>query len=192
MAEEAGWMGVKAFHQLYMPSNEALRLAVKKIRGLDPPPLMIAPQHGGILSGAVLELFLDKMEELQVGLDIITSFEGKTVLFLTALNRMLTAARELAGAELVAQTMRYFHPDGSYPALFILDRKDVVTDVKTDPVSAVEALVKLLLRRFSAEQREKFQLTVMKIFLELNLPPPDAAFGGGDLSGPMVEAPEQS
>jgi len=35
-AEEHHWEGVKAFHQLYMPSKAALRYSVKKIRSLNP------------------------------------------------------------------------------------------------------------------------------------------------------------
>ena len=50
-AEEPHWEGVKAFHQLYFPSREALRYALAQIRALEPQPLMMAPQHGGMLKG---------------------------------------------------------------------------------------------------------------------------------------------
>lgn len=43
--------------------------------GFLPAPLMIAPQHGGIIQGALIETFLDKLESLKVGLDIII-FQG--------------------------------------------------------------------------------------------------------------------
>ncbi len=69
VADESDWVGMRAFHQLYMPSNVALRRAVAAIRALDPFPEVIAPQHGRILSGPMLQEFLNRIEVLEVGLD---------------------------------------------------------------------------------------------------------------------------
>jgi serine/threonine protein kinase len=54
-ADESDWPGVRAFHQLYMPSNKALRRAVQAIRALDPPVRVIAPQHGRVLVGDIMD-----------------------------------------------------------------------------------------------------------------------------------------
>ena len=144
MATGADWAGVKAFHELYMPSNEALRLAVKRIRELSPPPLMIAPQHGGILSGPLVEQFLQKMNDLRVGLDILGSLDENIPQLIAAINDSLKAAREMLGAGAVNRVMQFFQPDGSYPAIFALAENGKVTDIKAEPFAAVESLARLL------------------------------------------------
>ena len=69
IADESDWVGVQAFHEIYMPSNAALRRAIAAIRALDPPVEMIAPQHGRILTGEVMRDFMERLERLKVGLD---------------------------------------------------------------------------------------------------------------------------
>ena len=69
LATEADWTGIRAFHQLYMPSNVGLRRAVANIRALDPPVEMIAPQHGRLLRGDIMYEFMERIENLSVGLD---------------------------------------------------------------------------------------------------------------------------
>ena len=70
-AEEQDWDGVAQFHQIYMPSREVLRYAVRQIRALDPPVEIIAPQHGHILVGDRVPQFLDRLHELLVGHDLL-------------------------------------------------------------------------------------------------------------------------
>lgn len=74
-AEEEEWDGIRAFHQIYMPTKRALRYAIEKIRALYPPPLIIAPQHGAILKGVILEQFMERLFNLDVGADLLQSEE---------------------------------------------------------------------------------------------------------------------
>lgn len=98
-AEDADWKGVRAFHQLYMPTNVALRRAVAAIRALDPAPTMIAPQHGRLLRGDVMEEFLRRMEQLPVGLDILDEQDATTLdAWTKVLNSVLDTARGLLGS----------------------------------------------------------------------------------------------
>lgn len=69
-ADESDWKGIAAFHQLYMPTREALSRAAAAIRQLDPPVAVIAPQHGRLIRGNLIELFLKRLELLHVGLDL--------------------------------------------------------------------------------------------------------------------------
>lgn len=69
VAEEQDWPGIAVFHQIYMPSRQAVRYAVHQIRGLDPPVKMIAPQHGFVLTGDFMHQCLERLESLPVGLD---------------------------------------------------------------------------------------------------------------------------
>lgn len=61
---------MEGFHQRYMSGNKACRLWVKMIRQLDMD--WIVPQHGRPFKGAAINLFLDWMEDLQCGLDLLT------------------------------------------------------------------------------------------------------------------------
>ncbi len=178
LATDAGWAGVKAFHQLYMPSNSALKLAISRIRSLDPPPLTIAPQHGGILTGEVMHRYLDRMEGLAVGLDILSPLGEKMQDLIAAVNEGLVAAREAMGAEVVQRITQVFHPDGSYPALFTLTQDDTVTDIKAEPMQAIESLVRLLIRQCPPDRLETFRARIIRIFLDRNLPLIESAMSG--------------
>lgn len=173
-ATERNWPGIKAFHQLYMPSNEALKLAVERIRALSPTPLILAPQHGGIISGPLIDLFLDRIAALPVGLDIIGSIRDKLPLLIDAVNEILDAGRHFLGADGVARVMQNFHADGSYPAFFVLSREDRVLDIKGEPLETMEALIKILFRELPPAQKGLFSARIFRILMERNLPPCDA------------------
>lgn len=70
-AEEADWGGIAQFHQIYMPSREILRYAIRQIRALTPSVKMIAPQHGHVIAGDLVPQFLDQLEQLLVGNDLL-------------------------------------------------------------------------------------------------------------------------
>ncbi|CAH2030989.1 MBL fold metallo-hydrolase [Trichlorobacter ammonificans] len=173
MATEDNWPGIKAFHQLYMPSNEAIRKAVQKIRELTPAPLMLAPQHGGIIQGELIPEFLSRMEELQVGLDIISSLEDKFPMLISAANEIVVVFKELCDEETSRQVLGYFDPDGSYPALVAMSQDGTVTDIKGEPVEVIEALIKVFLRNVPADRQNILKARMTRILLEHNLPPFD-------------------
>lgn len=172
-AQEENWAGIKAFHQLYMPSNEAIRLAVQKIRQLDPAPLALMPQHGGLIRGALLETFMQRLEGLQVGLDIITSLSSKLPALIAALNEMVAAVRGVLGDAETHKIMGFFRPDGSYPSLFSLNNAELVNDIKGDPLEAVEALLRMFLKFASEEQKALLRPKLLLILLQHELPPFD-------------------
>lgn len=172
-ATEENWPGIKAFHQLYMPSNEAIRLAVSKIRALDPPPLALMPQHGGLIKGELMETFMKQMEELQVGLDIINSLSDKLPVLIDGLNEILSSVREVLGTEEVHRIMGFFKPDGTYPALFTLRHDEQVNDIKGEPIEAVEALLRTFLKFSSEEQKTVLRPKILLILLQRGLPPFD-------------------
>lgn len=172
-ASAENWAGIKAFHQLYMPSNEALRLAVERIRKLDPAPLMLAPQHGSIISGDLIPEFLAQMEELPVGLDILASLKDKFPLLIDAVNEMIQAGRQILGEQKVAAIMAAFHPDGSYPSFFSLSRDDRVLAIRGEPFETIEAMVKIFYRDLDSAQKNRLTTRILRIMLERNLPPFD-------------------
>ena len=72
-ADQTDWIGMRAFHQIYMPTNKALRYTIQAIRRLVPQPLVLAPQHGRVIREAEIPFFLRHLEELSVGLDLLQS-----------------------------------------------------------------------------------------------------------------------
>ncbi len=99
-ADESDWSGIRAFHQIYMPVNAALARAVAAIRKLTPAVEMIAPQHGRVIRGRLIEQFLDRMERLQVGLDIIDEQQDQTSLqaWNVVIARVVDLARSFQGS----------------------------------------------------------------------------------------------
>lgn len=154
IATQENWAGIKAFHQLYMPSNEAIKLAVKKIRALEPAPLTLAPQHGGLIKGDLIELVLERISELPVGLDIVTSVNDRLPAMIAGLNEVLGAVKETMGEYKVERILKLFKPEGEYPSLITLGRDGLVKDIKGDPFEAVNALLNAFMDS-ATEQQQK-------------------------------------
>ncbi|NVJ22145.1 MULTISPECIES: hypothetical protein [Myxococcus] len=98
-ADESDWAGIRAFHQIYMPVNAALARVVATIRKLAPAVEIIAPQHGRVIRGPLVQQFLERMEKLQVGLDIMDEAQDRTHLqaWNSVVDRVLALARGYLG-----------------------------------------------------------------------------------------------
>lgn len=70
-ASEENWQDLVTFHSIYMPNNHALRYSVKKLRETCGTPDLIAAQHGGIIKGELVEDWMKRVSELQVGIDLL-------------------------------------------------------------------------------------------------------------------------
>jgi glyoxylase-like metal-dependent hydrolase (beta-lactamase superfamily II) len=98
-ADESDWTGIRAFHQIYMPVNLALQRVVAVIRKLEPAVEIIAPQHGRLIRGPLIQTFLDRMEKLPVGLDIMDEAQDRSHLqaWNAVVERVMTLARGYLG-----------------------------------------------------------------------------------------------
>ncbi len=98
-ADESDWAGLRAFHQTYMPTNRVLVRAIEAIRKLDPPVEIIAPQHGRLLRGPILNRFMERLARLPVGLDILDeeSDAEALVAWNSVLRRVVRTARMVLG-----------------------------------------------------------------------------------------------
>jgi CheY-like chemotaxis protein/glyoxylase-like metal-dependent hydrolase (beta-lactamase superfamily II) len=90
-AEKEDWEGIRKLHQTYMPSQQAIRSVIEKIKNLEPAPLMIAPQHGNLLSGKWMKRIMERLYFLDVGADFIeqTMDEEKLDAYIEACNELL-------------------------------------------------------------------------------------------------------
>ena len=143
-ADERNWEGMKAFHQIYMPVQEALRLAVQSIRKLDPKPLILAPQHGALIQGKWIDHYLDRIESLPVGLNLLMD-SHQTKNYLDAMNELLDELRGMIGEAPVREAMQTFEGDGSHAKLISIDRQRVQA-IKIDLGTAIDLFIRQLLK----------------------------------------------
>ncbi|OQX13132.1 MAG: hypothetical protein BWK76_16585 [Desulfobulbaceae bacterium A2] len=69
-ADKDYWNGVKIFHQLYMPTNSALKKAIGEFRHFAKDVRVLAPQHGKLIESELIEYFMGELEQLPVGVDL--------------------------------------------------------------------------------------------------------------------------
>jgi len=99
-ADESDWRGMRAFHQMYMPTQKALAIACEAIRALEPKVEIIAPQHGRVIPKELIGYFLERLERLPVGLDVLDANEEDPqvlVAWNSVLARVLETARMYLG-----------------------------------------------------------------------------------------------
>ena len=166
-ADESSWEGIKTFHQLYMPSRDALRLAVSRIRNLDPQPEMIAPQHGSIIQGGLIKDFLDRMYTLDVGLDLLIASE-KAENYLGAVNEMLDELGREASGDALAKGIAALNRDKSFTSIMTFAGSKV-TGFKVEPPTAVKILLDHLRAYGGAGLESLVNLVALKTLIGRNI-----------------------
>jgi glyoxylase-like metal-dependent hydrolase (beta-lactamase superfamily II)/tRNA A-37 threonylcarbamoyl transferase component Bud32 len=139
VATEKDWPGVEIFHQLYMPSCRALEAAMQRIQALDPPPLVIAPQHGGILVGERVAAWTARLRQILVGADMVVDDDEKNR-YLAALHELVGELTRWLGEAATAALLRRDSADGSFPSLFVFEDARAVVDFKIQPRAALTSL----------------------------------------------------
>jgi flavorubredoxin len=170
-ATEQSWEGMKAFHQIYMPTQEALALAVRNIRALDPAPLMLAPQHGSLISADWIPYFLDRIENLPVGLNLLLDAQQKEN-YLAAMNELLMELGRALGAGPIGEAIRVFSADNSISSVIQADATGI-RDIKIDPRTAIEIFTQKL-ARLLPDQGPIIEMAVVKTLLGRNIPLPES------------------
>jgi flavorubredoxin len=154
-ADEEYWEGVKTFHQIYMPANLALKKAVYNFRTLAPNMKILAPQHGKIIKGELVDDFMARMEALPVGLDLETSTLALQN-FISAFNDILNAAAEKISPEVKKQALEAFLPDGSFPGIITV-KKDTIIGLKGETQDALKTFARQLCSTLDNEQKAKMR-----------------------------------
>lgn len=167
-ANESSWEGIKTFHQLYMPSRDALKLAVSRIRNLDPPPEIIAPQHGSIIRGELVRDFIDRMYTLDVGLDLLMAGE-KEENYVGAVNEILDELEKEGSAESLSKGIAALNGDGSFTNILTF-RGSRVSGFKVEPPAAVKALLIRLREHGGPAIENLVNLVALKTLIGRNIP----------------------
>ena len=182
-ADESDWAGLRTFHQLYMPARAGIRFAIKAIRALNPPPKIIAPQHGRLLKGEVLQNFMQRLEELPVGVDLLEDrnmSSEELAAWSTVLHRVVERSRTYLGPAAEARLV------DNQQLANALDVDEKGIRVRKKGKWAVEQAVQLLTRSEPPPVANAVRYEAIYAASELDLPTP--AVGLADEGA----APEQA
>jgi DNA-binding response OmpR family regulator len=99
--------GILGYHQLHMPTSNAIRYVLQSIRQLDPSPLIIAPLYGNLIRGEYVNEVINELDSLQVGSDLlhIKSTPEQAALYLEAANEILAKAYQIFTKERVTKKL---------------------------------------------------------------------------------------
>ncbi|MFW6057307.1 MAG: protein kinase domain-containing protein [Persicimonas sp.] len=168
-ADDSDWTGMRAFHQIYMPTQKALQNAIHNIRQLDPFPEIIAPQHGRVITGHYVQEYLERLEHLPVGLDILedrNASDDELQAWTTVLSRVLEAAKAALGDQ--AEVLLADDPNLSGIITFTGSGVEVTSLGKT----SVERAVRLLCAHVPRSVGSSLKYEAIFAASELDLPTP--------------------
>jgi glyoxylase-like metal-dependent hydrolase (beta-lactamase superfamily II) len=141
-ADESSFNGISIFHQIYMPSKKALSLTINRIGLLNPIPEIIAPQHGKVIKGELVLSFLNRLSNLDVGLDLMEWNENEKTILLGAFNSFLDSLKEVDKYIYKNLLARLKNVSGFTEILVFTG--DFLTDIKVSPEDAIGYIVKNL------------------------------------------------
>ncbi len=195
VATEEHWEGIKLFHQIYMPSKKAVQNAIDNIRALPEPPLMIVPQHGAVLAGQVMENFLQRLYNLDMGMDLFEKGPENALIpsYLELISLLYERFVAAAGA---SEAERLFHFGDRNQELFYLTdlQLDGIRTIYSQPEQALNALLSVLCRYEDRGLVNELKSLAVKEALLRRLPMPMAHLyddGGAASASPFIAAPEE-
>ena len=155
------------WHQMYIPTKDALERAINSVHALDPPPQMIAPQHGAILKDDIIPLVLDRLSKLPVGFELNQATAIDKLMYLEAINDVLEKIRQQAGDEVVEQLLRHLDEDHSFPHLFSVKQGKLV-DIQDDILGDVMGGFKMFIYALIQDQSPEIQEMIKNALLKSN------------------------
>jgi glyoxylase-like metal-dependent hydrolase (beta-lactamase superfamily II) len=166
-ADAQHWEGIRMWHQMYIPAQEGLRRALELVRHLDPPPRLIAPQHGAMLKGDMIPLVMERLDKLPVGLAVSQATAIDKLVYLEAMNDVLDRIRQHAGPDTIASLLHRLDEDRSFPHLFTI-RDGRLADIQDDILGDVMGAFKMLLYALIQEQPPEIQKIARNAILDSN------------------------
>ncbi len=169
-ATSVNWHGIRLFHQIYMPSQTAIRNAIDAIRALKPAPEIIAPQHGALIKGDLINEFMDQLYELPVGPEILKVQDERKEFYIEAINEIMDTLRKRVGPEIVEKAFKKVNADPSFPNLFELNDKGQVWNIKVDPAKSFQLLAENLQEGQPQQVLDIIKTAILKASVDWNLP----------------------
>ena len=161
------WEGIRMWHQMYIPTQHTLQRAIKSVRDLQPPPNMIAPQHGAILQGDLIPTVLDKLSVLPVGIDLTQATAIDKVMYIEAINDVLDTIAKQVGKDVIANLLHRLDEDRSLPHLFNVKHGRLI-DLRDDILGDVMGAFKLFMYALIQDQPPDVQEVVKNAIIGSN------------------------
>jgi glyoxylase-like metal-dependent hydrolase (beta-lactamase superfamily II) len=174
-AAEESWSGISIFHQLYMPSNDALRETVQRIGLLNPIPDIIAPQHGDVIRGDLVVEFLTRLLSLDVGYDVIKKEESQKELFLSAVNSFLDFVAGKYGAVHKA-LLEELRKAGTFTTIFVIAGTSII-DIRVRATEGVISLWDTIQRLSAPENHSELKTMLIQSLDNVHLKIDPSVFG---------------
>ncbi len=169
-ATSVNWHGIRLFHQMYMPSQTAIQSAIDAIRHLRPKPEILAPQHGALIKGDLIEEFMEKLYNLPVGPDLLLSRNEEKEFYIEAINEIIDAVSKRVGSEIVTTAFERVNADSTFPNLFELNAEGKVWNIKIDPAKSFKMWAENLQQGQPRQVQEVIRNAILKASVDWNLP----------------------
>ena len=181
--EEEDWPGIAQFHQIYMPTRDALAYAMRQIRSLKPAVKFIAPQHGFVLQGDFMHEVMDRLERLPVGLDLLGLELGERYLadYEDVLQEILEIAGRQMGRDEVLSRLRKLPREHELRRLLNLSGTHVA--LRSNGIRAVSLVIDVLSRDQFAGFRSLLKSCVLQGCTRRQIPLPQVGIGLGEGEG---------
>ena len=188
-ADDSDWTGMRAFHQIYMPTQSALQNAIRNIRQLTPKVEIIAPQHGRVIRGDLVDEYMERLYHLPVGLDILDdrhASDEELQAWTTVLRRMVDVAKAHLGDDVIDILDQDPNLSGH-----ITIGAGQQTSIQALGKTSVEQAVRKLTQRVPHGVANAIKYEVVYAAEELGLPTPaveldEDGTSGGSSSGPSA------
>jgi hypothetical protein len=154
-----------------MPSQGALKHAVNNIREMKNAPSIVAPQHGSIITGELVQDFLGRVENLEVGLDLFLKDHTKKN-YVAALNELLAEFSQIVDSSIIPRALSAFMSDGSFPNAITLGESGV-TDIKVDAQYAVEIFLRELRQQTPSDLLDLVDISIVRVLTMWKIPLPE-------------------
>ena len=183
---EAQMDGITAYHQLHMPSNNAIRYAIQNIRQIDPQPSILAPLYGNLIRGDLVTEILDKLYNLAVGSDLLhlAKTPERSSLYMEVANDVINEAVNLFSKDSVLKKIREDEHLNS-----LCQFKDTqITIIFQQPDQTLERLITVLVENEAENLSNQIKSLALKSVVAKKLPPISI---GRDTTESMVRIPKK-
>ena len=167
-AEKDYWAGMKTFHEIYMPTNLALKKAVNDFRKQAGDIHILASQHGKIIRKEFIEFFMSKLEKLPVGLDLKSESRLVVENHINAFNDILDRVEKEVDGLVVETVLNAFKSDGSFPNTFIV-KKGKIYSLTLSVEESYKIFATELCENLSQEQKGTVKNIIIDCLGEWNI-----------------------
>jgi len=159
---------MKTFHEIYMPTNLALKKAVHDFRQQAVDVKLIASQHGKIIRQNLINFFMARLETLAVGLDLKDASRLVTENYIKAFNDILDQVRRDIDETIVDNFLASFKSDGTFPNSLVI-KNDRVYSLKVSVEEAFTLFATELCQSLSVDQKPIARTIVVNTIADWNI-----------------------